>query len=219
MAQWGNNDNAANSVWWAPNQLNTTANSVNQTALFGNTTADAFITGVTTGQFGVDTNEMEAARAGAGPKMAHAGWNLRTEGSGGRAGRVHFETLVAGGSMIGDAADDAVIDDLAIIITTQPADNSGNSTANETITFNVVAETVPSGGSLSYLWEYTTDPGNTASFATTVAVAGFSDQTTDTLSANVAAVAITDGMLVRVTVSATGADDAVSDSATITVTT
>jgi hypothetical protein len=30
---------------------------------------------------------------------AHAGWVLRTEGTGGRAGRVHFETLVAMGSL------------------------------------------------------------------------------------------------------------------------
>ena len=27
--------------------------------------------------------------------VAHAGWNLKTTGSGGRAGRVQFETLVA----------------------------------------------------------------------------------------------------------------------------
>lgn len=37
---------------------------------------------------------------------AHAGWNLRKEGSGGRAGRVHYETLVAMGSMTSDGADD-----------------------------------------------------------------------------------------------------------------
>jgi hypothetical protein len=36
-----------------------------------------------------------------------AGWNLRKEGSGGRAGRVHYECLVAMGSMTGDGADDA----------------------------------------------------------------------------------------------------------------
>jgi hypothetical protein len=35
------------------------------------------------------------------------GWVLRTEGSGGRAGRIQYETLVAGRSLIaGDAADD-----------------------------------------------------------------------------------------------------------------
>jgi hypothetical protein len=37
---------------------------------------------------------------------AHAGWNIRTEGSGGRAGRVQYETIVAMGSMTGDGADD-----------------------------------------------------------------------------------------------------------------
>jgi hypothetical protein len=34
-----------------------------------------------------------------GTGIAHAGWVLRTEGSGGRAGRVQFETLVAMGSL------------------------------------------------------------------------------------------------------------------------
>jgi len=37
----------------------------------------------------------------------HAGWNIRTEGSGGRAGRVQYETIVAMGSMTGDGDDDA----------------------------------------------------------------------------------------------------------------
>jgi hypothetical protein len=31
--------------------------------------------------------------------VAHAGWVVRREGTGGRAGRVHYETLVAGGSL------------------------------------------------------------------------------------------------------------------------
>ena len=33
------------------------------------------------------------------PTVTHAGWVLRTEGTGGRAGRVFYETLVAMGSM------------------------------------------------------------------------------------------------------------------------
>jgi hypothetical protein len=41
-----------------------------------------------------------------GTGVTHTGWNLRTEGSGGRAGRVFYETLVAG-SITGDGADDA----------------------------------------------------------------------------------------------------------------
>lgn len=39
-------------------------------------------------------------------KGGHAGWVVRTEGSGGRAGRVQIETLVAMGSMTGDGPDD-----------------------------------------------------------------------------------------------------------------
>lgn len=58
MAQWGNTDDAANSVLWAVSQLKKPANSVNQTALFGNTTPDAFISGLTTGQFGLDATEI-----------------------------------------------------------------------------------------------------------------------------------------------------------------
>lgn len=55
--------------------------------------------------------------------VAHAGWVLRTEGSGGRAGRVQYETLVAMGSLgaqtaafgtpalVADASDDAILPD------------------------------------------------------------------------------------------------------------
>ena len=58
MSTWGNNDNAANSVLGAAAQVNLTPNTGNQTALFGNVTASAFITGATIGQFGVDATEM-----------------------------------------------------------------------------------------------------------------------------------------------------------------
>ena len=55
--------------------------------------------------------------------VAHAGWVIRTEGSGGRAGRVQYETLVAMGSLgaqtaaygtaatTADASDDAILPD------------------------------------------------------------------------------------------------------------
>lgn len=55
--------------------------------------------------------------------VAHAGWVLRTEGSGGRAGRVQYETLVAMGSLgaqtagygtaatTADASDDSILPD------------------------------------------------------------------------------------------------------------
>lgn len=63
MAQWGNTDDAANSVLWATTQVNLPANTTNQTNLFGNTTASAWNNnGVamnkTVGQFGLDTTEI-----------------------------------------------------------------------------------------------------------------------------------------------------------------
>lgn len=43
---------------------------------------------------------------------AHTGWVMRTVGTGGRAGRVQYETLVAfGGNFSTDAADDAILPD------------------------------------------------------------------------------------------------------------
>jgi hypothetical protein len=41
----------------------------------------------------------------------HAGWVKRTVGTGGRAGRVQYETLVAMGSMTGDQSDDVAFRD------------------------------------------------------------------------------------------------------------
>ena len=43
--------------------------------------------------------------------ISHAGWVLRTEGTGGRAGRVQYETLVAMGSMTSDGSDDTILPD------------------------------------------------------------------------------------------------------------
>lgn len=48
---------------------------------------------------------------GRGPGVTHAGWVLRTEGTGGRAGRVQYEVLVAMGSVSGDGSDDTILPD------------------------------------------------------------------------------------------------------------
>ena len=44
-----------------------------------------------------------------GQHITHAGWVRKTVGTGGRAGRVQYETLVAGGTITGDQSDDAVL--------------------------------------------------------------------------------------------------------------
>jgi len=48
--------------------------------------------------------------SGGDKNVAHAGWVKRTVGTGGRAGRVFYETLVAGGTIGGDQ-EDAVFKD------------------------------------------------------------------------------------------------------------
>ena len=63
------------------------------------------VSGDHTQVFGVDTTEAGVT------DTTHAGWVRRTTGTGGRAGRVHHEVLVAGSSISGDAADDTELPD------------------------------------------------------------------------------------------------------------
>lgn len=49
--------------------------------------------------------------SGSKDKGYHSGWVLRTVGTGGRAGRVQHETLVAMGSISGDSSDDEIFKD------------------------------------------------------------------------------------------------------------
>ena len=57
--------------------------------------------------YGVSEAEMGAnTGVGEADYVTHAGWVKRTAGTGGRAGRIHYETLVAMSSISGDADDD-----------------------------------------------------------------------------------------------------------------
>lgn len=58
-----------------------------------------------------ETATAVATVSGTAKKGFHAGWVVRTEGTGGRAGRVNYETLVAMGSITGDGSDDTIIKD------------------------------------------------------------------------------------------------------------
>lgn len=206
MAQWGNTDDAANSVLWAVSQLNKTANTTNQTNLFGNTTADAFVTGATVGQFGVGVQEAQA-----NGDLTHSGWVLRTVGSGGRAGRVTHEVLVAGGyTFTSDAADDAVLPDYVIRITTQPSNTTANTTNGDNATFTVVGASKPAGATLAYAWTYAN--GGAIAAGSNVGVT-----TGATLTINSAAQ--TTNAAYKVVVSTTGGANATSANATLTITT
>lgn len=66
-----------------------------------------------TGHNLIGTTATAAATVGGAQNkgVAHAGWVIRTEGSGGRAGRVQYETLVAMGTITSDGSDDTVLPD------------------------------------------------------------------------------------------------------------
>lgn len=194
-------------------------------AMFGNTTANAFIYNAKVGVFGYDAAETQAERADGGERPAHAGWVLRTEGTGGRAGRVQMETLVAMGSLgaqtaaygtaatVADASDDAIAADYALRVATQPTNKTANSTNNDIATFTVVGASTPTGATLGYFWQ----KWGGASFANLSNAGAYSNVTTATLS--VLSNTASNGEIYRVGLTATGAATVYSSNAVITITT
>ena len=198
MALWGKSDAASNTSIFTANQLKKAANTANRDALYGNTTANAFIDGVTTGVFAVDSNEIAAG----GGAVSHTGWILRTVGSGGRANRVQTEVLVAGG-IVTDGSDDAVYPDYKLSFSLQPVSNT-TVAADSAITFTAAAVSVPTGATIAYQW-YESANGNVYVAATT----GATGANTDTLTvANNSAV---NGYYYYVDISATGAANVTSN--------
>lgn len=192
MPLWSNVDEAAS----APKHTVDTAT--------GNTGVQAYNV-EPVGTWGVDANEALAKNVN-----GHAGWVLRTVGSGGRAGRVQEETLVAMGSITSDGNDDTPYPDARITIVTQPS-NVTEGTGN-TATFTVAATSTPSTA-LSYVWEVSDDNGSTWEEATG---SPYSDETTDTLVVD--DVTGLNGYKFRAVVSASGATSVTSSVATLTVT-
>jgi len=87
-----------------------TANAFKVSATSGGSTVDITGTGNNAQYFEKVASTAATATAALGDGAVggsqHAGWVRRTVGTGGRAGRVQYETLVAMGSMTGDQADD-----------------------------------------------------------------------------------------------------------------
>lgn len=208
MSQWGKNDEASNSVLWAVQGFKKAPTSTNQTNFFGNTTSDAFVTNMKVGQFGADANEVAA-----NPAIAHQGWTVRKEGSGGRAGRVQWETLVAGG-IPNDASDDTVLPDYALTFTISPSNASGNSTNNDWVTFSSNAASTPSGATISYYWQY----WNGSAFANLSNGGAYANAATKVLSVKANTSPTLNGTKYRVAAAATGATTIYSSNATITIT-
>jgi|TARA_B100001964_G_C14246660_1_gene607796 hypothetical protein len=89
MASHTNKDNAAGAPLWSVAIIRKDWTSANRTDLFNDSTADNFISGQTIGLYNYKDSETQSG------KVAHAGWNVKTTGSGGRASRDQYECLVA----------------------------------------------------------------------------------------------------------------------------
>ena len=166
MSSWGNYDNAANTPLWAvnasivkaaPAEAHAAPTRTNVTYLFGNTTPNAYIAGDTIGLFGVDKFETAVDT-----KVAHQGWVLRTEGSGGRAGRVQQEVLVALNMNTEDDEDSTYLDSI-ITISSQPATVRGPvSAASDANAQYSVTASITSGNTaapLTYIWQASNNSG------------------------------------------------------------
>lgn len=177
MPLWNATDANSGSPIFTPSQVNLAPTRANANLMFGNTTAGILVTNAAIGVFGVSAGE-QAAASGNTAAGAHAGWNLRIAGTGGRAGRVFYETLVAGGSITGDA-EDTIFPDYRIVIDTQPS--TSNEQTGNAVSFTVVASSVPSGATLVYQWQSDGGPGS-QTWANVANTGVFTNSNTATLS-------------------------------------
>ena len=225
MSSWGNNDNAANAPYWAVNSTIVNAADVKAVAaaptaanvalLYANTQANAYTAGETIGLFAVDTQEASASN------RVHSGWVLRTTGSGGRAGRVQEEVLVALSGMSADSVDgDAQTYANVTITLSGPSDASvvANASYANLVSFSVTPTLDGNtAATLTYQWQYNAGAGWANIPANTVPIQ-YNGATSATLFARPGTTANT-GTVYRVTV--TAADQGVSatsSNATITIT-
>ena len=97
MSSWSNTDTGGSAPLWAIARVNKAPTAANMHSggsgasgkLFQNATEDNLIDGVTIGLFNFKDGETQSG------KIAHVGWILKTTGTGGRASRIQFETLVS----------------------------------------------------------------------------------------------------------------------------
>jgi hypothetical protein len=164
MSSWGNNDNAANAPYWAVNSAIAPANpnraaptAANVALLYANTTANVYTSRETIGLFGIDSQEIDVL----GDTGAHTGWVLKTEGQGGRAGRVQYETLVALSTMNRDG-DGQLFPNVSITLaTTTSASVVANTSYANSASFVVTPTLVGNTAAvLTYQWQVNSPTGS-----------------------------------------------------------
>jgi len=169
-----------------------------------------------------NTYGADAAETAATPGVT-AGWVLKTEGTGGRAGRVTYETMVAMGSMSTDGDSVLTTQTRTITISGQPANVSAVLGDEETVAFSVTASVSPASSStLVYAWEFSENGGSTWDDAQPEWATGFNTAEITIANADVdlgGGAGDLNGYQFRCVVSTDGASDVTSDAATLTVAT
>ena len=203
--QWKAVDNTASAPIWAPAQFKAKATRANANNLYAvaNTT---LIPGQMITLLAVSNDEDQT-----NPAVTHTGWVLKKEGTGGRVGRVTYETLVAGGITSENNTNKPFLNALHLWIANNPVSNSASLSNNGVAAFGVQGKASINGTALTYLWQYSTNGGSTWANAS---ISGFSGYQTNSLSVN--ANTIANNTLLIVTVGATNALSVNSTTATFT---
>jgi hypothetical protein len=199
MPLWKNTDEAASAPQFTVDTIT------------GNTGVQAF-EATPVGTWGVDSTEAQVTNVN-----GHAGWVLRTVGSGGRSGRVTEETLVAMGSMTSDSEDN-VYPDARIFITSQPTNASvtANAGGENVATFTATVTSTPDSATLTYEWQYDNSGTWEAVADGTPANTTYSGEDTAVLEVTPTADDANTAVY-RLVVSATGADTVATSNVTLTV--
>lgn len=164
MSQWKMDDSAANSVNWAVAQFKVTPNTANRNAFYGNTTPDAFITGLTVGQFAIDATEIAVTNG------SIAAYTVTFPGSGYRANAA----VTVSGNATSNATANATGRISAVNVNTA---GSGYTTKPSVVVAAPAAQTFNSNTAL-YLdatFNSATGVANTTEFITTASAHGFSN--------------------------------------------
>lgn len=152
MPTFGRKDLANNAPLWALTQIpNTAPNTSNMTAVYANASASKAV-------YAANSSEAYGNKYGIGP-----GWFIVQRGTGGRAGRVQMEQLVAGLDIANNADDSAILLTQRVATITGPTSKSvTNNTANG---FVVSYTTIPSGLTLSVQWQINANGAGYANIA------------------------------------------------------
>lgn len=153
MPLWRMNDTASNSAIFGVGWFKKKISRTNANVFYSNTTASAYKGGknMTVSEIAVTANTARALRAAHVARAPATGWVIKKVGTGGRANRTQYETIVAG-RLKGPSVS---APNYGLVFLTPPANVSINAaSAANVANFTVTANSVPTGATLSYYWQY-----------------------------------------------------------------